>query len=264
MSKSDTRIEEAAGCLLNAHRTRRLIETLPFMLDSVEQGYAIQRLMGEQSGPRSGWKVALDATGKTIYAPLYDKLSYPSPAQLNRHNFNRFLLECELAIAFIEPLPPRSRPYEPHEIQAAAGKIHAAMEIIDTRFTAWPNIDPLWLLADGLSHGCFILGEGVAISDPGMLEHADYQLTIGGLTAQQEQQMQRAQQVQRVQRAHPQPDPWATLTQLANLLCLRGEGLMAGDVVTTGTFSGANPLERGQQAAVVFAGVGSCSVVLEE
>ena len=131
------------------------------------------------------------------------------------------------------------------------------MEIIDTRFAAWPHIDPLWLLADGLSHGCFILGEGVAITDPRMLEHAEYHLTIDGLTAQQVQPMQR------VQRAHPQPDPWGTLTQLANLLCKYGEGLRAGDVVTTGTFSGANSLDSGQRATVAFAGVGSCSVALE-
>ena len=188
---------------------------------------------------------------KAVYAPLFAEHTHTSPATLVRGLFNRFLLESELAVTFRTALPPRAEAYSRQEVQAAAGCIHAAFEVVDTRFQAWPNVHPLWLLADGLSHGCFILGKGVKLNDPRMLVQAHYKLVIDGNILQD------------VHRAHPQPDPWYTLTQLVNLLSAGDSGVGEGDVVTTGSYSGVTPLEPGQEAEVSFSGIGNCRVRLE-
>ncbi|GAA3947168.1 2-keto-4-pentenoate hydratase [Allohahella marinimesophila] len=246
----DNRIELAAEALVQAHRSRDWLEAEPYPLTNETEAYEVQSIVADELGLRSGWKLGLNAEGRAIHAPLYAERTHPSPAHLKRGAFNRFLLESELAISFGKALPPRPEPYTRADVQAAAGFIHPAFEVVDTRFEAWPDVDALWLLADGMSHGCFVLGKGVPINSPARLTRASYRLTVDDRT------------VQDAERAHPQPDPWDTLTQLANHLSAHDVGLAEGDVVTTGTFSGVTPLEAGQVAEVCFEGIGCCRITL--
>lgn len=252
MTAPSNKTQSAADALVQAHRTARQLDVEPFRLSGEDEAYQVQALVADELGLQAGWKLGLNAEGRVVYAPLYAERTHRSPATLSRQGFNRFLLESELAISFRQPLPPRAEPYSLAEVQAAAGFIHSAFEIVDTRFAAWPDVEPLWLLADGLSHGSFILGQGVELKDPQMLTHAAYELVVNGELAQ------------KVERAHPQPDPWDSILQLANRLRAQELGIGEGDVITTGSFSGVTPLEPHQWAEVRFAGIGGCRLNLVE
>lgn len=244
-------IGAGADALWGAHQNRAQLMAPPFELESRSQAYAIQELVAHKLGPRCGWKFGLDDAKTTIAAPLYKDLTHPSPGHLKRSSFNRLLVEGELALVFADSLPPRDARYEVPEIIAAVESVHAAIEIVDSRFSAWPNVDPLWLLADGMSHGCFVLGSGIPLADRSLLDHGQYELVVDGGT------------LCRGHGAHPQGDPFASIAWLATRLSRQGRGIIAGEILTTGTFTGVVPLEAGQSATVSFQGIGNCSVLIE-
>jgi 2-keto-4-pentenoate hydratase len=147
-------------------------------------------------------------------------------------------------------LPPRKSTYKVADIFESLGTVHAAIEIVDSRFTHWPDVDPLWLLADGMSHGCFVLGSGVPLTQRVLLDHGQYDLHLDGL------------EIASGAGDHPLPNPFATIASLATRLSQQGRGILAGDILTTGTFSGVTEVNAGQTATLKFHGIGECSVVV--
>jgi len=245
-----TKSEAGAAALWQSHCTRILLDTPPFMLDDQSQAYHIQDLVARELGLRSGWKLGLNGSGEVIAAPLHQSLTYKSPATLQRRSFNRMLIESELAVVFTQALPPRKSPYKVADIFESLGTVHAAIEIVDSRFTHWPDVDPLWLLADGMSHGCFVLGSGVPLTQRVLLDHGQYDLHLDGL------------EIASGAGDHPLPNPFATIASLATRLSQQGRGILAGDILTTGTFSGVTEVNAGQTATLKFHGIGECSVVV--
>src|SRR5690606_25134423 len=85
---------------------------------------------------------------------------HATPATVALTDFVAPLLECEISFLLGRDLPPRDKPYERAEIEAAVAAIVPAMEIADCRWQA--DAPDLLKLADDMGNGAFIAGNGIA------------------------------------------------------------------------------------------------------
>lgn len=245
----------AAGTarLLAAHREGRQIP-VPSDVPLAEEAdaYAIQERVSATLGTHAGWKLGGIVCGETPrYSRLFGELSQDSPARVAREDYHVVFLEPELAVTLGEAIAPRDAPYTLEEIGARVASLHAAIEVVDSRFESWPEVPPLWQLADGLSHGSFVLGSGVAAGDLGQMRDAVYRLTLNGEVALAGRG------------GHPGGDPAQLLVQMVNARIFgSGEGLRAGEVITTGTFDGVVEMLAGQRARLVFQEIGEVELTL--
>jgi len=222
-------------------------------LTEVQDAYAIQERVSAHLGTPSGWKLGGIIRGEVPrFSRLFSEKSRQSPARLARNDYHRVLLEPELAVVLGGDLPARDTPYTLGEIAAQVASLHAAIEVVDSRFKSWPEVPPLWQLADGLSHGSFVLGSGVDGGNLRQMKDAAYRLTLNGNVALSGQG------------GHPGGDPALLLMQMINTrFAASGVGFQAGEVITTGTFNGVLEMQRGDNARLVFEEIGEVELILD-
>jgi len=174
-----------------------------------------------------GWKVgAKSADGPAQGAPLPSSGVFRKPATLPRAAFVKPGLELEIAFTLGRRFEPRSGPYDDATVIDAIESVHAAIELVASRFRAWPDIDRLWQLADLQNHGALVVGEGVRYDaaypfvTPGMRFTFDGASAFGG------------------QPANPAGDPRRLLAWVVNHSVSRGVAVEAGTVVTAGSYTG--------------------------
>ncbi|MDX5377752.1 MAG: fumarylacetoacetate hydrolase family protein [Halomonas sp.] len=242
----------AAERLLGAYPPGRLVPVPDDLaLADESEAYAIQARVAASLGMPCGWKLGGIVRGETPrYSRLFSELCRPSPARFSHEDFHRVYLEPELAVVLGEPIPAREAPYGQEEVAACVASLHAAIELVDSRFEAWPEVPPLWQLADGLSHGAFVLGSGTSSDGLGSMRDAAYRLCLDD------------EEVLAGAGGHPGGDPAELLVTMINArIRASGEGFAAGDVITTGTFAGVIPMLPGQRASLRFLEIGE--VVLD-
>ena len=222
-------------------------------LTEVEDAYAIQERVSAHLGTPSGWKLGGIIRGEVPrFSRLFSEKSHYSPARLARNDYHRVFLEPELAVVFGGDLPARDTPYTLDEIAAQVASLRAAIEVVDSRFKSWPEVPPLWQLADGLSHGSFVLGSGVDGGNLRQMKDAAYRLTLNGDVALSGRG------------GHPGGDPALLLMQMINTrIAASGVGFQAGEVITTGTFNGVLEMQRGDNARLVFEEIGEVELILD-
>lgn len=247
-------VTAGAQRLIEAHEQRTQIalpEDIP--LNEVQDAYAIQERVSAHLGTPSGWKLGGIVKGEVPrFSRLFSELSRHSPARFARDDFHIVFLEPELAVVLGGDLPARETPYPLEEIAAQVASLHAAIEVVDSRFECWPEVPPLWQLADGLSHGGFVLGSGIEAGDLQQMQDAVYRLSLDGEVALSGRG------------GHPGGDPALLLMQMINTrIAASGEGFRAGDVITTGTFDGVLEMQRGHRARLVFEGIGAVELSLD-
>lgn len=250
---ADALIDTAAARLLAAYPPDAPIPVpgdLP--LASEAGAYAIQARVAAALGSPSGWKLGGIVKGETPrYSRLFAESSRTSPARFARDAFHRVHLEPELAVVLGEAIPARDAPYRLAAIAPRVVSLHAAIELVDSRFAGWPEVPPLWQLADGLSHGAFVLGSGIPADGLGQMRDAAYQLRLNGET------------VLDGRGGHPGGDPALLLVEMINAhIQATGEGITAGEVITTGTFAGVVEMHAGQRATLSFTGIGEAELAL--
>ncbi len=249
-----TEIAAAACLLVEAYRSRRQLEALPPTPRDAAQAYAIQDavIAALVEGQRvSAWKTgAPNAHTVPIAALIRPARLCFEPAEWPAADFHMLGIEAELAYRLAADLPPRTEPYGPDEVMAAVGVVHAAIEVCDTRLRDWQSADPLWRLADNQINGALVIGEGIA--DWRVLESVrqPVRLIVDGES--------------RVEAtgSHPLGDPSALLPWIANHCAAHCGGLRAGDIVTTGTWTGMVFVEPGVEVVASFPGIGEARVVL--
>ncbi|MCE9666023.1 fumarylacetoacetate hydrolase family protein [Halomonas sp. M5N1S17] len=244
-------IDTAANHLLAAYPPGKLID-LPddLPLNDVPTAYAIQARISSALGTHSGWKLGGIVKGEVPrYSRLLAEWSQASPGRFVRNDFHRVYLEPELAVVLGAAIPARKAPYTLAEIAPNVASLHAAIELVDSRFIAWPEVPPLWQLADGLSHGAFVLGSGVPAGDLTQMKNATYCMSLDD------------EVVLSGCGNHPGGDPAELLVAMVNDRIRRdGEGFVAGEVITTGTFDGVVEMLAGQRVHLDFAGIGEAEV----
>ena len=173
----------AAEMLLHARATRHWLEALPegARPGTKADAYAIQDMVAHRLGPVVGWKVG-SATlhSEPFRAPIHSATLRIENPRLPAEMFHVIGVEAEIVYCFARDLPPRMTPYAQDEVLAAVDSMHPAVEIVDTRFSAFGSVDPLSQRADQQNHGALSVGPALqnwSLVDP---VRQPVQLTING------------------------------------------------------------------------------------
>jgi len=230
---------------------------------TVEQGLAIQRavtaLMLSQpagTGPRStahgigGWKCSLPTAERSISAaPILDSsLQHASPCRLIPRG-GMAPVEPEIAFELAHDLPPRELPYSEAEIRAAVGQTRLVLELIASRYVE-PMVSFPEMLADHVSNQGLFVGPVVEHGTDVVLARMDLQISAGTTTLDKDGK-------------HPDGNPLLPLYWLANFLRTSGEGLAAGQIVTTGSYAGIVSVPLDTTVTIRFGDLGVIETVFE-
>jgi 2-keto-4-pentenoate hydratase len=244
-------IAKATHLLVDAHRTRKLAETAGVPLRTEEEAYSVQDAVFAELWPETrpaAWKAGgpSDKVEPTA-APIPPERLLRSPANVAGSTMSMVGVEAEVAFRFAKDLPPRSRPYSERSVAAAVGEVVVAIELCDTRLAKWKNTSGLWKLADFQNNSALVVGSGTK----------DWQ-KIDFL--KQEMEFHIGSRVAKAKGAHSFGNPFRLLPWLVRHAAKRGLGLHAGDVVTTGAWTGLEIAEPGDEVTARFPGIGEATV----
>lgn len=258
MSMTQNEIAKAAELLCSAHENH--CQLLPSVLlntrppGSIDEAYAIQDAVAqrrwiEQGGRTHAWKTGAPNNQTAPYAaPIPPSVVYEGPTELVSSHFHIIGIEAELAYRFGRDLPPKDAAYTAEEIGDAVEGVYVAIEVVDTRLKDWQQAGKLWQLADNQINGALVMGTGR--SDWNVLDplQQSVELWVNG------------QQFMTRQGSHPMIDPRPLVTWIINHCAGRNGGIKAGDIVTTGSWTGLEFVEPGSHVVARFAGVGEATV----
>ena len=136
------------------------------------------------------------------------------------------MIEPEIAFVIAHDLPPRATPYTDAEIRAAIGEARMVLEFITTHYADRAAATPPEILADAYSHHALFIGPVI----PNVLDHPLERLHVNIRTADGPL----------FDKVHPHPSghPLKSLGWLVHFLNGRGQGVKAGQIVTTGSYAG--------------------------
>ena len=237
---NDIDFHAARVALRDARRSARCVQALASACKPGELAcaYRLQRAVAADLGPIRGWKISGLTTEQQramgvecpLAAPLLGPWLHPSGAELRIDAFVRPRLECEFAFALAVDLPSRARAHERAEVEAAIGALRLGVEIVDSRLP--PGSGILVELADDLNNGAYVAGPPIAAWQN--IDYAHSPIALRRLEGDKRESL-----AQGDGRAILDGDPVAAVALLANLPALHPRGLRAGDIVTTGSCTGA-------------------------
>lgn len=246
---------DAARLLLSARRDpAQRLHALPEVLrpDGAEAAYLVQRAVMAGLGEVGGWKVGFSPElGAFSCAPLPRTGVLPSPASVDASctgpAYKEWGIEAEVAVTLAADLPHRDAPYGEADLRAAIESAHPAIEVLQSRFVDPEAVDKPSLLADSLSHHALVVGPAMAYWDGVDLRHETVRVVVSG-------------QEVKTATGNPAGAMLPLLVWLANTGAAWAGGLRAGQVVTTGSWTGADPVPAGGTGRVVFAHMGAAEV----
>ena len=242
------RHHDAARLLLSVRRdpTQRL-HSLPDVMrpQTQAQAYLVQRAVMAELGGIGGWKVGSPGPdGPVNCAPLPADGIQDSPGQVSGSDR---VVEAEIAVRIGRDLPPREAPYGREEVLAAIASAHPAIEVLQSHYVDVDAVDPLSALADSLSHFGLVVGPAIPGWQTLDLGREQVRLIVGGAEV-------------KAATGNPAGDMIRLLAWLANEGAHWAGGLRAGQVVTTGSWTGKDPVPPGGEARVVFSRAGEAMV----
>jgi 2-keto-4-pentenoate hydratase len=229
-ARMNTKSSSLGRRLADARRSHATLAEVPSheVPADAAAAYAIQHEILERLGARiGGWKVgAKSASGPIQCAPLPEPGVHASGVRLARAAFAPLGLELEIAFRFGRSFAPSATPYSDAEVHAGIGAFSAAIEIVASRFDAWPDIDKLAQLADLQNHGALVTGEFVPYDER-------FAFTAPNLRFDFD-----AHDIVELTPANPAGDPRRLLTWLVNHATSRGIEVTPQMIVTTGSYTG--------------------------
>jgi 2-keto-4-pentenoate hydratase len=250
-------IESAATELWRNWQQSLRIQELPQHCRPVDraEGYAIQGRLADVSGQRVvGWKIAATSRAGQAHihvdGPLAGRLLservLENAAIISLSGNLMRVAEAEFAFRFSRDLVRRSSSYSPEEVVNAVESLHAAIEVPDSRYEDYTAVGAPQLIADNACACWFILGSPATANWRGfdLAQHNVDGYRNGEVTS-------------RGSGANVLGDPLVALTWIANELSRFGEGLKAGQFVTTGTCIPPIPVAPGDQVRMDFGALGS-------
>ncbi|SAK44565.1 2-keto-4-pentenoate hydratase-like protein [Caballeronia hypogeia] len=195
---------------------------------NADQAYAVQdATLRAMQANVAGWKVgAKSPDGPIQGAPLPAEGVHGSGARLAMHAFGRAGLELEVAFRIGRRFEPGGGPYRDEEVLDAVESVHAAIEIVVSRFAAWPDVEKPWQLADLQNHGALIVGEGVPYDAAFPFVSPSMTFTLDGAA------------LFHGEPANPAGDPRRLLAWTVNHSVARGLPVERGTVITAGSYTG--------------------------
>jgi 2-keto-4-pentenoate hydratase len=232
---------------LDSARTQvRALDIAPWRdaVRSMDEAYGVQSELAKLPGNAvRGWKVtALTPeqqrgfdSNRPVAGALFASHVHQAPATLTLSKFITTVIECEISFRLSRDLPQRSNPYSDAEIADAIDAIVPCYEFPDNRVPA--DAPDLLKLADDMGNGAFVAGEPVTNWRKVDLSQIEIVLTHNG------------NEITRGPAARILGNPLKAVTALANAQPLPAGGLIAGQIVTTGTCTTPLPLQRGEYVA---------------
>jgi 2-keto-4-pentenoate hydratase len=212
------------------------------------------RVWGRQ--PITGWKVSALSAAQRSAMGVAQPISAPLLAAWTRGSFSADefiapLIECELAFELGEDLPAAGAPYSRQQVARAIRAVRPAIEVVDSRLP--PGSGTLLEMADAFNNGGFFAGEPV--TDWQAMDYArcaaTLHLTRDGL---------RTLAAGGSGAAILDGDLLGAIVAMADSQCPLYGGLKAGQIITTGTCTGAVPLAGATLAQATFAGIGTVAI----
>jgi 2-keto-4-pentenoate hydratase len=253
MTLTDTqRVAQAADLLFAAWgHPDRPVAALPDELRPANeaQAYAIQQALSPRLGAIGGWKVgAAGPDAPCTCAPMPVDGFHRAPARLPATTWRGRGVEAEVAVRLGHSLTPRAAPYTRAEVLAAIDTCHPAIEVVQSRFADPAHQDRLSMLADFSAHGCFVYGPEA----PGWRE-VDLAAEAVRLSFQGRHAAGRT--------ANPGGDMVRLIQFLADEGAVWAGGLLAGQFITTGSWTGLTFPEIGETVRAEFDHLGAAELV---
>ena len=247
MNESVDRATQAATIIAQCWREGQKCGDLPSAVrpQTLAEGYQVQAQLAALMGDTVvGYKLAATAAAGQrhigVDAPIVGRLlatRIASDGATLAMQGNRMLVgECEIVFKLASDLPPRASPYSRAEVMAAVASLHPALEIPDSRFDDFASAGAAQLAADNACTHWLVVGPATTARwrDVDLAEHATC-LHINGAV------------VSRGRGADVLGDPRTALTWLANQFAILGDGLRAGQIVTTGCTGQPTTITSGDQ-----------------
>jgi len=235
-----------ANALVTARMTGAPAALTPEVLARLddEAGIRVQQLTLERLGARVvGWKVAVMPDGHVIAAPIIDRLLLHSPATLPTIVYGLGGIECEIAFLMGRSLDERREAlFTRDEVAASINSACAAVEVLHSRLPNGTNSPRSALLADMLSNGALIVGAPLDRWSNIDFKKIAVEFAVNGNVV-----------ISR-RGGLASGDPLGGVAALANHLARRGTPLLAGQYVTTGSYTGVHLASPGDEMVVSFAG----------
>jgi 2-keto-4-pentenoate hydratase len=222
-------INAAAKLLADARRTGVKRAPLPVELQpkTIDEGHAIQdATVALLNATVGGWKVGLDKAGTMSRAPIFKADIQTNPGRVEASNTNLRGIEAEIAFRFTRDLPARDTDYSRKEVEDAM-EAFPAIELLNSRYAEAGPRSTLEKLADRIIQGGIVCG--TARADWRSIDFAKLEvvLTVDGTD------------IATGVGTHPVGDPVAPAVALVNAL-RKSSGIKAGQIMTTGTWTGVN------------------------
>jgi len=218
------------------------------------EAYAIQAELARRSGQSAvGWKIAATSlvgqahigVDRPLAGRLLSQRVLEGGANIALAGNHMQVAEAEFAFRFGKSLPKRDGPYGVEEVLDAVESLHPAIEIPDSRYNDFASVGAPQLIADNACACWFVLGAATRANWRGqdLTKRKVMAYRNGTLTAEGSG-------------ANVLGDPRIALTWIANELSAFGDGLLAGEVVTTGTCITPMRIAPGDQIRVDFGAFG--------
>jgi 2-keto-4-pentenoate hydratase len=252
--------EELANLLTHA-RSNASQFSLPDDLvpDTALEAYAVNQTVAERLGWEPlGWKIAgtTDAVrGKLqldgpIYGRTFRRFACTSPVHFKAAELLDPLIECEFFVTLARDLPPRDEPWTLSETIEAIAEVHAGIEVAECRYPR-KDLPPLpAILADGSASGRYVFGDRIETWREG-LASMPVRLEIDGVLRREGKG------------ADVMGDPLRPLWWLAEQRRHWGDGLRAGETISTGSMTGMLPVRAGQQVRARFGEAATIEITID-
>jgi 2-keto-4-pentenoate hydratase len=225
-------------------------EELP---DTLSEAYDVQDMVAQlRKDTVCGWKLGctssriqkLFGVTEPIAGRIYSRDLHRSPAVLRRIRSDKLLVEGEFAFRMQRSLLPRNRQYPREEVALAVATLHPAIEYVQSRVRAWSALNVRRTVADNAGSGALVIGEAVTDWDPDTLPRQTVRLLLEGA------------EIASGAGADVMGNPLDCLVWLVNFLSVRGMTLRQGDIVTTGTCTGAPTVPLNREVVASFGDFG--------
>jgi 2-keto-4-pentenoate hydratase len=244
-------IDQAAGLFVAARKSGTPGPRLPESCRPADSNasiaiqYRTLELLGEKIG---GWKCGIPTPNGVMLAPITaSTVTRSTPAAFPG---KKATIEPEIAFVMGRDLPARDTAYTDAEIRAAVLEARFCLELINTRFANKNEASFLEILADCFNNWGLFVGPVVENAFTRPLEKLHAKVTTPTET------------IFDAERSHPSGHPLTSFTWLVHFLNGRGEGLKAGEIVTTGSYAGIVDVPAGEPLRIELAGIGVIETVM--